>query len=353
MDLRLRHFQRSKDGAECRATAEMWEKLKRTDADSLYTAARIRAATAAAIGQDPSIPRADAARLANDQTERALAWLRQSVAAEPKSHAYALLGDLLRGKRDSVGAVAAYRKAITLDPKSAYGHAQLGALIKETDLDGAIIEFRIVTELDQKSSWAQGELGSALCERGDFGAGAAALQKAIELNPEGAWQWYQLADAYLALGQRDRYQKVCAGMMERYDRNKDPYWANRILYAYLPSATSLADISVLIPLAEVAAGGKTDKRALGAALYRNRKYHQAIATLAEGTQDRAWDNYFLAMAHHHLGNTGKAREYLNAALQRLEKSNYAWTERIESETLRREAEALIKGADTDPGLKKK
>jgi tetratricopeptide (TPR) repeat protein len=351
MDLRLRHFQRSKDAAGCRATAEMWEKLKRTDADSLYTAARMRAATAAAIAQDPRTPRADATRLANEETDRAVAWLRQSLGAEPKSHVYSFLGDLLREKRDYDGAIAAYRKAIGLDPQSAHCHAQLGLLIKHSDLDGAIIEFRTVTQLDQRSSWAQGELGSALCERGDFAGGAAALQKAIELNPDAAGQAYQLAGAYLALGQRDSYQKVCARMMERYQKNKDPYWANRILYACLPSADPLADVSVLIPLAEVAANGKPDPRALGAALYRNRKYPEAIAKLNQATLDRAWDNFFLAMAHHHLGNTPKAREHLNIAVQRLETSGYHWNERIESETIRREAEAMIKGADTDPGLK--
>jgi serine/threonine protein kinase/tetratricopeptide (TPR) repeat protein len=353
MDLRLMHFRRSNDAAGCRATAEMWEKLGRTDADSLYRAARMRAATAAAVARDSRIPGANATRLADEETERALSWLAQSVAAEPKSYAYSLIGDLLRDRKDYDGADAAYRKAIGIDPKSVYGHARLGTLLKDTDLDGAIVEFRTLTALDSKSSWAQGELGSALCERGDFAAGAAALRKAIELNPDGVWQWYQLADAYLVLGQRESHQKLCSEMMKRYEASKDPYWANRILYACLPSADSLADVSPLIALAEVAAGGKSDERALGAALYRNRKYDQAIARLTQATQDRAWDHFFLAMAHHHLGNAGKAGEHLGIAVQRLEKSDYPWTERIESQTLRREAETLIKEADTDPGQKKK
>ena len=35
-DLRLRHFQKARDAAGCRATAEMWEQLNRTDAASLW-----------------------------------------------------------------------------------------------------------------------------------------------------------------------------------------------------------------------------------------------------------------------------------------------------------------------------
>src|SRR5207248_9366403 len=45
VDLRLRHYEKANDAAGCRQTAEMWEKLKRTDAGSLYDAARRRAVT--------------------------------------------------------------------------------------------------------------------------------------------------------------------------------------------------------------------------------------------------------------------------------------------------------------------
>ena len=36
LDLRLRAFAKQKDAAGCRQTAELWEKLNRNDADSLY-----------------------------------------------------------------------------------------------------------------------------------------------------------------------------------------------------------------------------------------------------------------------------------------------------------------------------
>ena len=81
MDLRLRHFEKSKDPAGCRATAEMWEKLKRSDGASLYDAACMRAVTAAVIKEDPKTPGADATRLAKEEADRALAWLKQAVAA--------------------------------------------------------------------------------------------------------------------------------------------------------------------------------------------------------------------------------------------------------------------------------
>jgi serine/threonine protein kinase/tetratricopeptide (TPR) repeat protein len=79
MDLRLRHFEKKKDAAGCRATAKMWEKLKRTDAGSLYDASCMRAVTAAMIrAADKS---AAAAKEAGVEADRSMAWLKQAVAA--------------------------------------------------------------------------------------------------------------------------------------------------------------------------------------------------------------------------------------------------------------------------------
>jgi tetratricopeptide (TPR) repeat protein len=280
---------------------------------------------------------------------------RLAIDLDPKnSEGYDGLGYAFSQKRDSDGSIAAYRKAIELNPKSIWTHTQLAdTLRKQRNMVGAMAEYRAIIELDPKSAWAHTELGSALCQSGNLAGGVKALQKATELSPNSAWPWYQLADAYLASGQPDAYRNVCAEMMKRYDKNKDPYWASRILYACLPTADALADVSTLIPLAEIADKGKPDRRVLGAALYRNKKYPEAIASLKAATQNRAWDNLFLAMAHHRVGNAEKAREHLKIAVQRIETAGYPWNERAESETLRREAEALIKGSGDDPGSKKK
>jgi hypothetical protein len=89
MDLRLRHFERIKDAAGCRATAEMWEKLERADAPSLYNAACMRAVTAAVIHDDPKTPAAGAARLAGEEADRAMAWLERAAAAGFRDAAHA------------------------------------------------------------------------------------------------------------------------------------------------------------------------------------------------------------------------------------------------------------------------
>jgi tetratricopeptide (TPR) repeat protein len=80
MDLRLRYFEKLKDAAGCRATAAMWENLKRTDPDSLYVAACFRAVTAAVIkaGNDRS---AEVTRIAREEADLAMSWLKQCLAA--------------------------------------------------------------------------------------------------------------------------------------------------------------------------------------------------------------------------------------------------------------------------------
>jgi serine/threonine protein kinase/tetratricopeptide (TPR) repeat protein len=79
-DLRLQYFAKANNAAECRKTAELWEKQERVDARSVYQAAVCRAVTAAVLAK--STP-ADArtVSLAGDDADRAMAWLTKAVAA--------------------------------------------------------------------------------------------------------------------------------------------------------------------------------------------------------------------------------------------------------------------------------
>jgi eukaryotic-like serine/threonine-protein kinase len=92
MGLRLGHFAAAKDVDGCRATAELWEKLNRTDADSLYQAAHMRAVTAAVLrGADSESALQENGAAA--EADRAMAWLKQALAAGYK--------DVARLKRNS------------------------------------------------------------------------------------------------------------------------------------------------------------------------------------------------------------------------------------------------------------
>ena len=78
LSLRLDHFQKAGDPTGCRTTAEMWEKLNRIDADSLYDAACYRAVAATVQAKTSGVA---ATRLATEDADRAMVWLNRAVAA--------------------------------------------------------------------------------------------------------------------------------------------------------------------------------------------------------------------------------------------------------------------------------
>jgi hypothetical protein len=77
--LRLQHFRRAKDAEQCRTTAELWERQRRTDATSLYEAAVCRAVTCALLRERDRTP--EGKKRADEEADRAMAWLRRAVAA--------------------------------------------------------------------------------------------------------------------------------------------------------------------------------------------------------------------------------------------------------------------------------
>src|SRR5262249_20608110 len=74
MVLRLRLFEKARDAVGCGQPAEMWETLKRADADSLYNAACMRAVTAAVLRAADMSP--EGGKQADAEADRAVAWLQ-------------------------------------------------------------------------------------------------------------------------------------------------------------------------------------------------------------------------------------------------------------------------------------
>ena len=73
-------FREMKNAAGCLAVAAERETLKFTHAAWLYDLACVRALCASAIREDPETSASDAARLAREQADLAMAWLHKAVA---------------------------------------------------------------------------------------------------------------------------------------------------------------------------------------------------------------------------------------------------------------------------------
>jgi tetratricopeptide (TPR) repeat protein len=79
MELRLRHFAKLNDIAGCQETADRWEELQRTDAESLYQSACFRAVCAAVIRETDGTPAGETNAI--QQADQAMAWLKKAIAA--------------------------------------------------------------------------------------------------------------------------------------------------------------------------------------------------------------------------------------------------------------------------------
>jgi hypothetical protein len=177
-----------------------------------------------------------------------------------------------------------------------------------------------------------------------------------EFHPGDPAHWYHHAVAQLEARNVAGYRATCAGIRERFGKTADAATAARALYACL----LLPEVSPgdqLVTWAVVAASIPEDSdRLLGAAHYRAGAYATALPYLenagAAGSA-RPWDWLFLAMARHRLGHAGEARADLDKAIRWSEDTHRQeaagqptwwarWSERVESQHLRREAEAMIR-----------
>jgi tetratricopeptide (TPR) repeat protein len=79
-----------------------------------------------------------------------------------------------------------------------------------------------------------------------------------------------------------------------------------------------------LPLAEkavrLAPGNAKHRNTLGVAYYRAGRYREAVEVLrpnleSQEDMDLAYDLYFLAMSHHRLGETARARDYYDWAVR--------------------------------------
>jgi eukaryotic-like serine/threonine-protein kinase len=100
-DARVRIYEKAKDAAGCRQTAENWEKLNRTDPESLYSAACFRSITASVLRAADKSPGAN--RPADEEADRAMALLKQAITAGFNNAAHLKKDkdvDPLRGRED-------------------------------------------------------------------------------------------------------------------------------------------------------------------------------------------------------------------------------------------------------------
>src|SRR5262249_17035887 len=185
-----------------------------------------------------------------------------------------------------------------------------------------------LSHLERLSAWAPGRpeihdrQGLARAELGRWAQAAADFEKATTLGADRPSPWYRHALLRLHLGDRDAYRRACADMLARFGPAKDAADAQLAAWTGALASGPAEEAARRVAVAERALADRPKDHArlltLGAALYRAGRHQDAVRTLNEslqvwGKDDAVWDWFFLAMAHHRLGQAEQARKYFERA----------------------------------------
>jgi tetratricopeptide (TPR) repeat protein len=206
---------------------------------------------------------------------------------------------------------------------------------------------------DRAELWAG--RGRAEAERGDWKKAAADLDKAVHLGDSNVSIWRQHALALLAGGDEAEYRRVCGRLVQRFGRSDDESVARVVAWTCALAEGSVRDLKPLVQRAERALKANPqsadERRRLAVLLYRSGQFDAALKHLEEltrtsGQDAEARDWLLLAMAAQRLGRGDDAKKGLAKADEihgAKKKTAESWDDRLAYQTLRREAETLVKG----------
>jgi serine/threonine protein kinase/WD40 repeat protein len=171
------------------------------------------------------------------------------------------------------------------------------------------------------------------------------------------WDWPEFPPAdHQALATDVAKVNVLPGDQAELDRN-NARTCNNQAWVYLTAPAGLRDVNAALLLAEDAVRLEPEnanyRNTLGVAYYRAGRYREAVELLRANLDKQddkglAFDLYFMAMSHHHLGETDRARDYLAWAIRWTTAQGGLDPEHLEElKMFRAEAEELM-GTGTGP-----
>ena len=126
---------------------------------------------------------------------------------------------------------------------------------------------------------------------------------------------------------------------------------NNLAWVLLTAPEALRDVQAALPLAEKAVrpipGNPVYRNTLGLAYYRAGQYREAVEILRPNIDTQqdwalAFDLYFLAMSHHRLGETARARDYYDLGIRWTQAQRGLSAEQLDELNLfRAEAEEVL------------
>lgn len=300
--------------AAYRAGAAAHEKKNPWEASSLYTAACYRALTAE-IQIHARSP--DAARLAKEEADRAMAWLTKALAAG--------FADFALLDRDA-------------DVNSLRDREDFGKLLAHLPPVVKAHNYILRSEWDKAATeYAKADLSSPLNDSA-----------------------FTNACLFLIRGDREGYDRFCQDMVQRATQSKAPAPFEAFILARTCAVAPKSPVDPARAIAwanQALASGQPGWyfHALGLAQYRAGQFDQALQSFTKADVE-SWANrdlnwFGLALVHHRLDHPDEARQCLDKGIRWLERygspgpgqpGKIPPNDWVEAQLLRREAEELLK-----------
>ncbi|HZU39340.1 MAG TPA: tetratricopeptide repeat protein, partial [Gemmataceae bacterium] len=282
-----------------------------------------------------------------------LRWLMDAAPNDPTL--YFRRGQALANLNRSTEALGAFSQAIEhkLPGPNAWqarglAYVALGQWARaEADLTQAI-------QLKAAGATAWKWRGYVRAAQNDRSAALADVSQALTLDDDDdqLWDWRLLLLAQA--GDQAGVHKTCAALLAHNATTGDANTANNTAWYCVRFGEAVSDPAVPLQLAQRAVAGKPATYAyvstLGAALYRARRFTEAVTRLQQGIQleghgGGAADWFFLALAHHALGHAAEARRWYDQAVrwmqQHADDPKMIWRDRLEIDLLRAEVKRTL------------
>jgi tetratricopeptide (TPR) repeat protein len=293
------------------------------------------------------------------QWDKAVADYNSAIALDPNNLQYLFMrGRTYADMRQWDRVVADFSKAIELDPNKAYFRDwRAAAYYHKGQFERAVSDLSKAIELAPNVPELWLGRANACSELKQWDKALADCSKAIELDPNSVSPRYLGALMYLGMGDTEGYRRRCAQMLDRFSRTEDAAAAHRVAWTCVLAADAVEDFSRVVELAEfaIAKDSKADQSltTLGAILHRAGRFDEAVEQLSElaAKWERAEDIapqtspaytwFFLAMAHHQLGNADESQRYFELAAEQEKAGDAGWNRRLTLQLVRAEAESLL------------
>jgi tetratricopeptide (TPR) repeat protein len=256
-------------------------------------------------------------------------------------------------ERRRAEALTAAREAVRRQPNDPELHRSVGHLLKsQGKLDEA--EAAYVEALRLRPEMAEAWAGLGECRRisGDFAAATEHYSKAIELKPGVAEYRYQRACLYLRTGMADKAQADLVELIRCVEGDAGAQNGYAWQLATHPDPR-LREPKAAIAMAEKAVARRPHDggiwNTLGAALYRDGRWTDAVAALEKSIELRnggnSFDFLFMAMALEGAGDSKAAGHWFDKAVLEMQALQSANHELIR---FRAEANAVLGRPATQP-----